>query len=94
MFVFTAFAVNAQVSTSKSPTAAEKNKMEQKRLEEQKRTANQPNEQANNPNAPIIKFDKTIHDYGTIQQHADGNCEFHFTNTGKEPLILSNVRSS
>ena len=49
---------------------------------------------AENPNAPVIKFDKLVHDYGEIEQNADGNCEFKFTNTGKEPLILSNVRSS
>jgi hypothetical protein len=47
-----------------------------------------------NPNAPVIKFEKVVHDYGEIEQHADGNCEFKFTNQGKEPLILSNVRSS
>ena len=41
-----------------------------------------------------IVFDKTVHDYGTIVQNADGNCEFKFTNKGKEPLILSNVSSS
>ena len=29
-----------------------------------------------------------------MQQHGDGKCEFAFTNDGKEPLILSNVRSS
>ncbi|MCF8297404.1 MAG: DUF1573 domain-containing protein, partial [Saprospiraceae bacterium] len=27
-------------------------------------------------------------------QNADGNCEFKFKNTGKEPLILTTVRSS
>lgn len=47
-----------------------------------------------NPNAPEISFDKTTHDYGTIFQNADGGCEFTFKNTGKEPLILSNVISS
>lgn len=47
-----------------------------------------------NPNGPDIKFVKTTHDYGTIMQGADGNCEFKFKNTGKEPLILSNVISS
>ena len=47
-----------------------------------------------NPNAPEIAFDKTVHDYGTIQQGADGTCEFKFTNTGKEPLILSKPQSS
>ncbi len=47
-----------------------------------------------NPNGPDIQFSKTTHDYGTIMQGADGNCEFKFKNTGKEPLILSNVISS
>ena len=43
---------------------------------------------APNPNAPEISFDKLVHDYGTIIQGADGSCEFKFSNTGKEPLIL------
>ena len=47
-----------------------------------------------NPNAPEISFDKTVHDYGSIMQGADGTCEFKFTNTGKEPLILSKPQSS
>ncbi|MCB9015369.1 MAG: DUF1573 domain-containing protein [Lentimicrobiaceae bacterium] len=49
---------------------------------------------AQNPNAPEITFTKTVHDYGTIFVQGDGNCEFEFTNTGKEPLILSSVKSS
>lgn len=47
-----------------------------------------------NPNAPYIKFEKTVHDYGTIYQNSDGTCEFIFKNTGKEPLILSRPKSS
>jgi hypothetical protein len=47
-----------------------------------------------NPNAADIAFDKTVHDYGSIFQAADGTCEFKFTNTGKEPLILSKPQSS
>jgi hypothetical protein len=47
-----------------------------------------------NPNAAEITFNKTVHDYGTLFVGGDGNCEFEFTNTGKEPLILSSVRSS
>lgn len=47
-----------------------------------------------NPNAPNISFSKTTHDYGTIFVGGDGNSEFEFTNTGKEPLILSSVKSS
>ncbi|MDZ7742177.1 MAG: DUF1573 domain-containing protein [Bacteroidota bacterium] len=41
-----------------------------------------------------IVFEKTVHDYGTITQGADGNCEFTFTNKGQKPLVLSNVRAS
>jgi len=47
-----------------------------------------------NPNAPEISFEKTVHDYGSITQGADGTCEFKFTNSGKEPLILSKPASS
>jgi hypothetical protein len=103
LIVFTFFAINAQVSTNerdvKQKTAQQKS-VEQKKLEKQKaekeRLAKeqQSNPQADNPNAPEIKFDKTVHDYGTIEQHGDGTCEFTFTNTGKEPLILTNVRAS
>ena len=47
-----------------------------------------------NPNAPEITFEKVVHDYGTIYRGADGKSEFRFTNTGKEPLILSRPRSN
>ena len=42
----------------------------------------------------LVEFEKLVHDYGEMEQHGNGKCEFKFTNTGKEPLILSNVRSS
>ncbi len=42
----------------------------------------------------VIAFVSTVHDYGTIEQGADGAFEFKFTNQGKTPLILNNVRSS
>jgi len=47
-----------------------------------------------NPNAPEINFEQNVIDYGTLEQGADGNRVFTFTNTGKEPLILTNVRAS
>ena len=50
-------------------------------------------EKQNTTNDSII-FVKTTHDYGTITQGADGNCEFKFTNKAKEPLILSDVHAS
>jgi hypothetical protein len=43
---------------------------------------------------PSIEFPVTEHDFGTIQQGGDGTYDFVFTNTGTEPLVLSNVRSS
>lgn len=47
-----------------------------------------------NPNSPVITFEKLIHKYGNIQYGSKGECEFKFTNTGKEPLILQRPRSS
>lgn len=47
-----------------------------------------------NPNAPVISFEKTTHDYGTVTKGGDGTCEFKFKNTGVEPLVLSNVQAS
>jgi len=47
-----------------------------------------------NPNAPEIKFESNVYDYGTIMQDGNGDCEFKFKNTGKEPLILTSVTSS
>ncbi|MDR2410481.1 MAG: DUF1573 domain-containing protein [Bacteroidales bacterium] len=41
-----------------------------------------------------ITFDNLVHDYGTILEGDPGECEFVFKNTGKEPLVLSNVYSS
>ncbi len=99
-FCFAVFSASAQVENTKATTASQKNAVEQSKIAKEKMEAkraaeaNQTNPQANNPNAPVIKFDKLVHDYGTIAQDADGNSEFKFTNEGKEPLILSNVRSS
>ena len=47
-----------------------------------------------NPNAPKFKFETEVIDYGTIEHNANGDREFKFTNTGKEPLIISNAQGS
>jgi hypothetical protein len=44
--------------------------------------------------AAAIEFETVQHDFGTILQGGNGTFEFVFKNTGKEPLILKNVRSS
>lgn len=41
-----------------------------------------------------ISFDKETHDYGKIEQHANGECVFTFTNNGTEPLTISNAKGS
>ena len=89
VFCFVVISAGAQVEKT-----VEQNRAQQKKIDKQRVVkANQTNPQADNPNAPVIEFDKMVHDYGTIAQNSDGSCEFTFTNTGKEPLILSNVRS-
>ena len=47
-----------------------------------------------NPNAAEITFKEEVIDYGTIDKGADGKREFVFTNTGKEPLIISKATGS
>ena len=41
-----------------------------------------------------ISFDKETHDYGQIEQHANGECVFVFTNKGTEPLKITNAKGS
>jgi hypothetical protein len=43
---------------------------------------------------PKIDFVNLVHDYGQIEQGANGEGEFKFKNVGTEPLILSNVSAS
>tara|TARA_B100001564_G_C20224468_1_gene483219 strand:- start:24 stop:476 length:453 start_codon:yes stop_codon:yes gene_type:complete len=45
-------------------------------------------------NGPAITLDKTVHDYGTIEQGANGACEFIVTNTGTEPLVITRCKGS
>jgi hypothetical protein len=100
LFCFAVFSVSAQVENNKTVTDSQKNTVEQNKMAKEKMdqeraaVTNQANTQVDNPNAPVITFDKLEHDYGTIAQGGDGNSEFRFTNNGKEPLILSNVRAS
>ncbi len=41
-----------------------------------------------------IVFATTTHDYGTIVQSSDGSCVFAFTNKGKAPIVLNDVKAS
>lgn len=54
----------------------------------------QANAQPQVLNGPQIQFEKESHDYGTIENDANGDCVFIFKNTGNAPLILENVKGS
>lgn len=41
-----------------------------------------------------ISFEKETHDFGTIAYMGDGSYEFAYTNTGSEPLVISNCKGS
>lgn len=53
------------------------------------KSASQPSEKQ-----PIITFDKTEHEFGTILQGEVVTYSFHFSNTGTMPLIVSDVKTS
>ncbi len=50
--------------------------------------------QAQEVAGPELKFEKDVHDFGKLDQYGDASTEFVFTNTGTEPLIISNARGS
>jgi len=51
--------------------------------------------QANaNPNAPTVDFKEESYNFGDVSEGPQITHEFKFTNNGKEPLILSNVKAS
>ena len=41
-----------------------------------------------------MKFDKTVHDFGTIDQGTNVEHRFTFTNTGEAPLVIVDAKSS
>jgi hypothetical protein len=47
-----------------------------------------------NPTAADFKFDTEVHDFGTVKEGVQAEHTFKFTNTGKEPLVITNVQAS
>jgi hypothetical protein len=43
---------------------------------------------------PVFAFDTESHDFGQINEGEVATHEFHFTNTGKAPLIITSARGS
>lgn len=50
--------------------------------------------EATNAKGAKIEFESKTIDYGTIENGADGNREFKFTNTGDAPLVITNAKGS
>lgn len=54
----------------------------------------QVTEKPKDPNAPAFEFVTEVIDYGKIELNADGVRTFKFKNTGKSPLVITDVKSS
>ena len=46
-----------------------------------------------NPNAPKAKWDKTVSDFGEIEQGIPKEAEFKLFNEGKEPLLIQTAKA-
>ena len=49
---------------------------------------------AENPNAGEFAFTEETYDFAKIPKGTPVNHDFNFTNTGKEPIVISNVQAS
>lgn len=47
-----------------------------------------------NKNVTTLEFDKMTHSFGKIKLESENDCEFKVTNTGKTPLVISDVQAS
>ena len=53
-----------------------------------------PSSMTSSTESPIMSFDKTLHDFGTIQEGETVETTFTFTNSGKSDLIIVDARGS
>ncbi len=51
-------------------------------------------EQVNTEDLPAIRFEKELHDFGTINEGEKVTYSFRFTNTGKSDLIIQTASGS
>lgn len=49
---------------------------------------------ANSGKLPVISFDKTEHDFGTIQDGTPVETVFTYTNTGDAPLVVTDIKTT
>lgn len=97
-FVFAAAAfvnvVSAQATTAKTAPAANHNHDHEAQLQTQTPAGGEGGPVIINPNAAKLNFKEETYDFGEVPEGPQVTHEFKFTNTGKEPLVLTNVRAS
>ena len=49
---------------------------------------------ANSSNFPVLSFDKKEHDFGEIEAKASVETVFSYKNTGKAPLVITDIKST
>ncbi len=58
------------------------------------KSAEHAQEAGSKAKAGVLSFETEEIDYGTIPQNADGVRVFKFTNTGEEPIVITQVKTS
>jgi len=93
--------VNTNVAPQQPNVAATNPNMENLNQQQLNPTAITPNQQNPNqmqaaPTGPTtsIKFKEEVHDFGNVDVESENSYSFEFTNTGTEPLKISNARGS
>ena len=80
---------DVKVEVKEEKAEAKEDKAEVQEVKYDKETAETPE-----GDGPEITFKETNHDFGEIQFKGNGSYEFVFVNTGNEPLILTQPKSS
>lgn len=61
---------------------------------DEKNVVNAAERDAKATDFPVIEFDKKEHDFGEITSGQNVEAVFKYKNTGKAPLVITNIRSS
>lgn len=80
------FALGLSLAACQSNNASQK--IDENNLEQAQEMAKQSGKY------PVISFEKTEHDFGTIKQNQPVETIFKFTNTGEVPLVITQVEST
>ncbi len=94
-YIFTSCNNNSNKKEILSSIASEQQSEEElnkelKKIEQEEKAKSE----AEISNRTSISFEKLNHDFGKVKAETDNNYKFKFTNTGKKPLIISDVKAS